>query len=182
MIKNTIFKTTAIITTISDVSLKTNMLSLNASIEAEKVGESGLGFAVVSRQIRTLADKTSKASQDIEHIVEQMQSSVNTAVMEMDRFSAGMRKNSMTTVETAKKLESTILNIEAIKPKFENISKRISELSKIAIDITEAIKNLSIESAEIQNNVGELKTINIVAKNKTLEIKESLAQNRGGTK
>ena len=175
-------KITAIITTISDVSLKTNMLSLNASIEAEKVGESGLGFAVVSRQIRTLADKTSKASQDIEHIVEQMQSSVNTAVMEMDRFSAGMRKNSMTTVETAKKLESTILNIEAIKPKFENISKRISELSKIAIDITEAIKNLSIESAEIQNNVGELKTINIVAKNKTLEIKESLAQNRGGTK
>ncbi len=175
-------KITSIITTIFNVSLKTNLLSLNASIEAEKVGESGLGFAVVSRQIRTLADNTSKASQDIERIVRQMQSSVNTTVMEMDRFSSSMRENSNATVETAKKLESTILNIEAIKPKFENISKRISELSKIAVDITYAIKNLTSETTAIENNVGSLRAINISAKNKTQEIKEALAQNTGGVK
>ncbi len=175
-------KITAIISTIFNVSIKTNLLSLNASIEAEKVGESGLGFAVVSRQIRTLAGETTKAAQSIEQIVRQMQSSVNAAVMEMDKFSASMRENSIATVETAKKLESTILNIEAIKPKFENISKRISELSKIAVDITFTIKNLSVETVEIHNSIDTLQAINVSAKNKTQEIKETLLQNRGEVK
>ncbi|MBE6414050.1 MAG: methyl-accepting chemotaxis protein [Verrucomicrobiaceae bacterium] len=166
-------KITSLITTISDVSLKTNMLSLNASIEAEKVGETGLGFAVVSRQIRTLADKTSKASQDIENIVRQMQSSVNSAVMEMDRFSANMRSNAETTIETAKKLSSTISNIEAIGPKFENISERIADMSDIAVKITESIKNLTSESAEIQNNLNRLQNLNAQAVARCTNIKQS---------
>ncbi len=159
-INNNAEKITALITTISDVSLKTNMLSLNASIEAEKVGETGLGFAVVSRQIRTLADKTSRASQDIENSVRQMQSSVNTAVMEMDRFSANMRENTKTTLETAKKLSSTISNIEGIGPKFENISERISDMSAIAVKITEAIKNLTIEATNIQQTLNRAQHLN----------------------
>ncbi|MBO5255378.1 MAG: Cache 3/Cache 2 fusion domain-containing protein [Opitutales bacterium] len=165
-------KITSLITTISDVSLKTNMLSLNASIEAEKVGATGLGFAVVSRQIRTLADKTSKASQDIENIVQQMQSSVNTAVMEMDSFSANMRDNSATTIATAKKLSSTISNIEAIGPKFENISARIDDMSAIAVKITDAIKNLSHESSEIQKTLNKLLLQNTNAKTKSNDIKQ----------
>ena len=165
-------KITSLITTISDVSLKTNMLSLNASIEAEKVGATGLGFAVVSRQIRTLADKTSKASQDIEHIVQQMQSSVNTAVMEMDSFSANMRDNSATTIVTAKKLSSTISNIEAIGLKFDNISARIDDMSAVAVKITDAIKNLSQESSEIQKTLNKLLSQNATAKIKNSDIKQ----------
>lgn len=153
-------KISALITTISDVSLKTNMLSLNASIEAEKVGESGLGFAVVSRQIRRLADKTSKASKDMEEIVGQMQSSVNTIVMEMDRFGANIRANSLTTVETADKLSSTISNMEGIGPKFDNALARISELTETASNMADLVNSLSCGSEEINKTLSGLADAN----------------------
>ena len=149
-------KITALVGEISEVGLKTNMLSLNASIEAEKAGEDGLGFAVVSRRIRAMADKASKASDDIGEIVQQMRSSVNSGVMEMDRFSASMRDNSRTTVATAKKLSSTISNMESVGPRFENIAERISELGKIAVSITDAIQDLADETSRVRGNLAEL--------------------------
>ena len=166
-------KITALISDISDVSVRTNMLSLNASIEAEKAGENGLGFAVVSRRIRALADTTEKASNDINDIVVQMRGSVNSGVMEMDRFSASMRGNSRTTVATAKKLSSTISNIESIGPKFENIADRISELAKIAISITDSIQNLSKDTEKIGADINELSDADKVAELIGMEVGNS---------
>ena len=93
--------------------------------------------------------------------------------MEMDRFSANMRSNAETTIETAKKLSSTISNIEAIGPKFENISERIADMSDIAVKITESIKNLTSESAEIQNNLNRLQNLNAQAVARCTNIKQS---------
>ena len=156
-------KITSLVAAIADVSLRTNMLSLNASVEAEKIGETGLGFAVVSRQIRTFADKTSKASRDIRSIVLQMQSSVNAGVMEMDRFSANMRLNSETIVETAKKLSATISNIESIDPQFGNISQMIGELSSVAVKITRTIETLTRESEAIGRTLARINALNAAA-------------------
>ncbi|MGC1393583.1 MAG: CHASE3 domain-containing protein, partial [Coleofasciculaceae cyanobacterium] len=77
----------SIVTTITKVADQTNLLSLNAAIEAEKAGEYGLGFSVVAREIRRLADQTAVATLDIESMVKEMQSAVSTGVMEMDKFS-----------------------------------------------------------------------------------------------
>ena len=65
---------------------QTNLLSLNAAIEAERAGESGLGFAVVAREIRRLADQTSVATLDIERMVKDMTTAVASGVMGMDHF------------------------------------------------------------------------------------------------
>ncbi|HEY9851239.1 MAG TPA: methyl-accepting chemotaxis protein, partial [Leptolyngbyaceae cyanobacterium] len=75
----------SIITTITKVADQTNLLSLNAAIEAEKAGEYGTGFAVVAREIRRLADQTAVATLDIENMVKEMQGAVTTGVMEMDK-------------------------------------------------------------------------------------------------
>ena len=74
------------VTTITKVADQTNLLSINAAIEAEKAGEYGLGFLVVAREIRRLADQTAVASLDIERMVKEMQYSVSAGVMEMDKF------------------------------------------------------------------------------------------------
>jgi methyl-accepting chemotaxis protein WspA len=174
MINENAEKITGLITTISDVSLRTNLLSLNASIEAEKVGEMGLGFAVVSHQIRTLAEKTSKVSTDIEKTVTQMQSSINASIMEMDKFSANMRINSNLTIETAKKLSASISNIETIEPKFENISRRIADLAETAIQITNAIQNITKQTSKTKTDVEDIAHTNSSLKIKTTNIKNAL--------
>ena len=81
-----------VVTTITKVADQTNLLSINAAIEAEKAGEYGLGFLVVAREIRRLADKTAVATLDIERMVKEMQYSVSAGVMEMDKFSEQVRK------------------------------------------------------------------------------------------
>ena len=80
-----------VITTITKVADQTNLLSINAAIEAEKAGEYGHGFLVVAREIRRLADQTAVATLDIERLVEQMQQAVAAGVMQMDRFSAEVK-------------------------------------------------------------------------------------------
>ena len=80
------------VTTITKVADQTNLLSINAAIEAEKAGEYGLGFLVVAREIRRLADQTAVATLDIERMVKEMQYSVSAGVMEMDKFSDQVRR------------------------------------------------------------------------------------------
>ncbi|MEM9226539.1 MAG: methyl-accepting chemotaxis protein, partial [Verrucomicrobiota bacterium] len=80
-----------IVEAINKVSEQTNLLSLNAAIEAEKAGEFGLGFAVVAREIRRLASQTAQATVDIDQMVKEMQTAVSAGVMEMDKFSEGVR-------------------------------------------------------------------------------------------
>jgi len=77
---------TAVVTTIAKVADQTNLLSVNATIEAEKAGEAGRGFRIVAQEIRRLADQTALATKDIERMVRDMQSAVSSGTMEMDRF------------------------------------------------------------------------------------------------
>ena len=81
----------SVVVTIAKVAEQTNLLSVNAAIEAEKAGDAGLGFLVVAREIRRLADQTAGASHDIARIVAQMQASVTEGVGEMARFTGDMR-------------------------------------------------------------------------------------------
>src|SRR5437762_3184973 len=80
-----------VVTTITKVADQTNLLSLNAAIEAEKAGEYGRGFAVVATEIRRLADQTAVATYDIERMVKEIQSAVSAGVMGMDKFSEEVR-------------------------------------------------------------------------------------------
>ena len=81
-----------VVTTITKVADQTNLLSLNAAIEAEKAGEYGRGFAVVATEIRRLADQTAVATYDIEQMVKEIQSAVSAGVMGMDKFSEEVRR------------------------------------------------------------------------------------------
>ncbi|BDB29407.1 methyl-accepting chemotaxis protein (plasmid) [Cupriavidus sp. P-10] len=81
-----------VVTTIAKVADQTNLLSLNAAIEAEKAGEYGRGFSVVATEIRRLADQTEVATYDIEQMVREIQSAVSAGVMGMDKFSEEVRQ------------------------------------------------------------------------------------------
>jgi methyl-accepting chemotaxis protein WspA len=91
MIREKADRINAVVTTITKVADQTNLLSINAAIEAEKAGEYGRGFLVVAREIRRLADQTAVATLDIETMVRQMQDAVSAGVMQMDKFADEVR-------------------------------------------------------------------------------------------
>src|SRR6185369_918592 len=109
---------THVVTTITKVADQTNLLSLNAAIEAEKAGEYGRGFAVVATEIRRLADQTAVATLDIEKIVKEIQSAVTAGVMGMDKFSEEVRRGMQEVQHAGQQLTSIIQQVQALPPRF----------------------------------------------------------------
>ncbi|MFO1418405.1 MAG: methyl-accepting chemotaxis protein [Methylotetracoccus sp.] len=133
-------------TTITKIADQTNLLSLNASIEAEKAGEYGRGFAVVAREIRRLADQTAVATLDIETMVKDMQSAVTGGVMEMDRFTEHVRHGVEETRRISFQFARIIEQVETLKPRFDMVHEGMQSQSAGARQIRDAMVALT-ESA-----------------------------------
>lgn len=110
-----------VVTTITKVADQTNLLSLNAAIEAEKAGEYGFGFSVVAKEIRRLADQTAVATLDIEQMVKEMQSAVSAGVMSMERFSEQVRHSVNDVRDVSSQLTQIIEQVQALTPRFETV-------------------------------------------------------------
>ncbi|MFQ3670098.1 MAG: methyl-accepting chemotaxis protein [Verrucomicrobiia bacterium] len=134
---------TGVVTTITKVAEQTNLLSLNAAIEAEKAGEFGLGFAVVAREIRRLADQTARATLEIESTVRDMQSSVSSGVMEMDKFSGEVRRGVEDAHTVASRLAATISEAQTLSPRFAAVREGMDAQAAGASQISEAMSRLS---------------------------------------
>lgn len=136
-----------VVTTITKVADQTNLLSLNAAIEAEKAGEHGRGFAVVATEIRRLADQTAIASYDIEQLVKEMQSAVSAGVMGMDKFSEEVRRGVQEVGQVTEQLAQIIGQVQALTPQFETVNEGMQSQSTGAQQISEALAQLT-ESAQ----------------------------------
>jgi methyl-accepting chemotaxis protein WspA len=132
-----------VVTTITKVADQTNLLSLNAAIEAEKAGEYGRGFAVVASEIRRLADQTAVATFDIEQMVKEIQSAVVAGVMSMDKFSEEVRRGMQAVQQVGGQLSQIILQVQEMAPRVESINEGMQAQATGAEQITEAIMQLS---------------------------------------
>lgn len=149
----------AVVTTISKVADQTNLLSLNAAIEAEKAGEYGLGFSVVATEIRRLADQTAVATWDIEQMIKEMQSAVTAGVMSVDKFSDQVRRSVDEVRQVGAQLTHIIEQVQELTPRFDNVNEGMHFQSQGAEQIKQAIIQLS-ESA--QQTVDSLRQSNVV--------------------
>ncbi|MBS0630611.1 MAG: HAMP domain-containing protein [Verrucomicrobia bacterium] len=131
-----------VVTTIAKVADQTNLLSLNAAIEAEKAGEYGRGFAVVATEIRRLADQTATATVDIEQLVKEIQSAVTAGVMGMDKFSEEVRRGVSEVEKVAGQLAQIIQNVQSITPRISAVSEGMQAQSTGAEQISQALVQL----------------------------------------
>jgi methyl-accepting chemotaxis protein WspA len=132
-----------VVTTITKVADQTNLLSINAAIEAEKAGEYGLGFLVVAREIRRLADQTAVATLDIERMVKEMQSSVAAGVMEMDKFSEEVRQGVSDVESIGGQLGQIITAVQGLTERFEHVTEGMRVQSQGADQIREAVMRIN---------------------------------------
>jgi len=131
------------VTTINKVADQTNLLSLNAAIEAEKAGEYGRGFAVVATEIRRLADQTAVATYDIEKMVSEMQSAVSAGVMSMDKFSEEIHSSVAEAKQAGMQMEEIIEQTQALAPHIASVNEGLHAQIEGAGQIDEAMMSLS---------------------------------------
>jgi len=137
-----------IVTTITKVADQTNLLSVNAAIEAEKAGEHGVGFLVIAREIRRLADQTAAATMDIEQTVRHMQGAVSAGVMEMDRFSEQVRRGVGETARIGGQLSEIIRQVEAGTADFRQVAEGMKAQTEGAKQISDAMGQLTSGARE----------------------------------
>lgn len=131
---------------IAKVADQTNLLSLNAAIEAEKAGEYGLGFAVVAMEIRRLADQTALATSEIEKMVSELQSAVVSGVTGMESFSESLRGSAEHIREISACIGRMNQQLQSFQPKFQIVSEGIEAQASSAEQISGSLVQLS-ESA-----------------------------------
>ena len=139
---------TTVVTTIAKVAEHTNLLSLNATIEAEKAGEAGRGFRVVAQEIRRLADQTAIATKDIERMVGEMQGAVSSGTMEMDRFRNEVSGRVSAVAEISDNLGRVVQPVAAVSRSLEQVHEGMQAQSQGAGQIRDAMKSLQTAAGE----------------------------------
>lgn len=132
-----------VVTTINRVADQTNLLSLNAAIEAEKAGEYGRGFSVVATEIRRLADQTAVATWDIEQMVKEMLSAVSAGVMSMDKFTDEVNQGVNDVAKVGSQLAHIIEQVQILLPRFDTVNESTRLQSEGAEQIKESMFQLN---------------------------------------
>ncbi|NER61359.1 methyl-accepting chemotaxis protein [Pseudomonas sp. MAFF212428] len=137
-----------VVVTIVKVADQTNLLSLNAAIEAEKAGEYGRGFAVVATEVRRLADQTAVATYDIEQMVREIQSAVSAGVMGMDKFSEEVRRGMFEVQQVGEQLTQIIHQVQALAPRVLMVNEGMQAQATGAEQINHALTQLGDASSQ----------------------------------
>ncbi len=152
-------KISSIVTAITKISEQTNLLSLNAAIEAERVGEYGKGFAIVAYEINRLAEQTQNASEDIEFMIKEMQNTVSNGVVKMDKFTRDVFSSVDRVQQISEYFQSILNQVEDIKPIFEQVSSEVYSQTNSAQQISEAMSQLKMTVNQTKDALIEFKTV-----------------------
>ena len=148
----------AIVETIEDIASQTNLLALNAAIEAARAGEQGKGFAVVADEVRKLAERSSLATKEIAGLIKGIQKTVNEAVSAMK--------------ESASEVESGVVRANLAGEALSNILQASESVNKQAEEAGKAALKVSVAAGEL---VGAVDSVSAVIEENTAATEEMAA-------
>jgi len=168
----------AIISSVNDLSNQSNLLAVNASIEAAKAGEQGKGFAVVAQEVRSLAEQSKEATNQVRTILNDIQKAISGAVMATEqsakaveagmnqsqtagdsigKMTEGIMKSVQTAIQIAASTNEQVAGIEQVASAMENIKKATEQIALSTRQSQESAKNMHELGAKLKQMVEKYK-------------------------
>lgn len=145
-----------IVGVIKDIADQTNLLALNAAIEAARAGEQGRGFAVVADEVRKLADRTGKATSEISVMIEAIRSEVDQALSSMEQASDKVKTGVDEASQAGVALNTIVGGIDGLKTMIHQIASATEEMSTVSETISKDIETIADVSKKTLANSGQI--------------------------
>ena len=167
-----------IVQVIDDIADQTNLLALNAAIEAARAGEQGRGFAVVADEVRKLAERTTKATKEIAMMIRKIQKDTEAAVLSMNEGTEEVEKGKTLADQAGKSLREIISGAEQVVDLVTQVAAASEEQSRAAEQISKSVEAISTVTRDSSAGIKQITHASVDLNNLTTNLQKLISKFR----